>query len=260
MIASGEPAVHHRFTDGNAGNKEQGGSERDSRPEIDTMSRSKEAAPGDFYACCGKRLLDLALAGPALVALSPLLALLAVLVRLRLGSPVLFRQERPGLHSQSFTILKFRTMTDERDADGRLLPDSCRLTPLGRFLRRTSIDELPELYNVLKGEMSLVGPRPLLARYDPYYTTEERIRFLVRPGITGLAQVSGRNDLSWDARFAADIEYVHGCSLSLDIRILLVTVWHALTRQGLRVDPRASMLDLDQERREHFPDYEHKAL
>ncbi len=219
------------------------------------MDSAKEVVLDNFYVCYGKRLFDLALAVPTLVVLAPILALLAILVRLRLGSPVLFRQQRPGLHGQPFTIFKFRTMTEERDAKGNQLSDGQRLTAFGRFLRSTSLDELPELFNVLKGEMSWVGPRPLLMRYYPYYTEEERSRFLVRPGITGLAQISGRNDLSWDSRFAADVQYLRACSLSLDVWILLLTVWHIFTRQGLRVDPGACMLDLDEERRERFSDH-----
>jgi sugar transferase EpsL len=197
------------------------------------MGRSKEVAPGNFYARCGKRLLDLALAGPALVALSPLLALLVVLVRLRLGSPVLFRQERPGLHGQPFTIYKFRTMTDERDADGRLLPDSCRLTPLGRFLRKTSIDELPELYNVLKGEMSLVGPRPLLMAYLDRYTAEQMQRHQVLPGMTGWSQINGRQGIPFSKRLELDCWYAKHQSLGLDLRILLLTIPRVLQSRGV---------------------------
>ncbi|MBN1640890.1 MAG: sugar transferase, partial [Anaerolineae bacterium] len=151
-----------------------------------------------------------------------------------------------------FTLIKFRTMTDARDADGKLRPDAERLTPLGRFLRSTSLDELPELLNVIRGEMSLVGPRPLLMRYDPYFRASERSRFLVRPGITGLAQVSGRNDLPWDERIAADVRYVDECSLGLDLAVLFSTAWQALRREGLRVDPGTNMLDFDEERRREF--------
>ena len=185
--------------------------------------------------------------------LSPVLGAIGLLVRCKLGSPVLFRQQRPGLHGRPFTIYKFRTMTEGRDVEGNLLPDGDRLTTFGRFLRSTSLDELPELFNVLKGEMSLVGPRPLLTRYLPHFTIEERARFLVLPGITGLAQIRGRNDLSWDLRIACDLEYVRRCSLLLDVRILLVTIWRTLTQHGLRVDPGTTMLDFDEERRMRRP-------
>ena len=205
-----------------------------------------------FYARYGKRILDLVLTAPALVVFLPALVLVAVLVRIRLGSPVLFCQQRPGLHGQPFTLYKFRTMTNVRDAQGNLLPDGERLTHFGRFLRSTSLDELPELFNVLRGEMSLVGPRPLLMRYYPYFTEEEQVRFLVQPGITGLAQVSGRNDLPWDLRLAVDVRYVQEWSLWLDMWILVLTIWRILTRHGLRVDPGANMLDLDEERRDRL--------
>jgi lipopolysaccharide/colanic/teichoic acid biosynthesis glycosyltransferase len=203
-----------------------------------------------WYRDRGKRLLDLSLAIPALLLLAPLGLFLGLLVRWRLGSPVLFRQQRPGLDGKAFEMLKLRTMTDGRGPDGSLLPDGLRLTPLGRALRASSLDELPELFNVLKGEMSLVGPRPLLLRYSPYFRSAERARFSVAPGITGLAQVSGRNALSWDARIAADLEYVARISFLLDLRILFSTVAKVLLRSGLRVDPGASMLDFDEERRQ----------
>ena len=202
-----------------------------------------------MYRHFGKRLFDLVLTVPACIVLSPVLLFVALLVRLKLGAPVLFRQQRPGLHGKPFTIYKFRTMTDARDAEGRLLPDADRLTRLGRFLRSTSLDELPEFLNVLKDEMSLVGPRPLLMRYSPYFTDDERSRFTVKPGITGLAQVSGRNDLNWDQRIATDIRYVRELSLRLDLQITFLTVWHVLGRRGLQVDPGATRLDFDEERR-----------
>jgi lipopolysaccharide/colanic/teichoic acid biosynthesis glycosyltransferase len=201
-----------------------------------------------FYARYGKRALDLALTIPALVLLSPLLLFIALVVRIALGAPVLFRQVRPGLHGKPFTLYKFRTMTDARDAQGNLLPDAERLTRIGKFLRATSLDELPELFNVLRGEMSLVGPRPWVMRYMPYFNQEERVRFMVRPGITGLAQISGRNDLTWDQRIAMDVEYVRTYSFSLDIWILLLTIGRVIAQRGLRVNPRASMLDFDIER------------
>ncbi len=202
-----------------------------------------------MYRAWGKRAFDLAVAVPALLLLAAPMALLALLVRLCLGSPVVFRQERPGRGGRLFPMLKFRTMTDARGPDGEPLPDAERLTLFGRALRATSLDELPELVNVVRGEMSLVGPRPLLVRYTPYFTGAERARFDVRPGITGWAQVNGRNDLRWDDRLARDIEYVRDLSFALDLRILLLTVRKVFIRDGLQVDPGASMLDLDEERR-----------
>jgi lipopolysaccharide/colanic/teichoic acid biosynthesis glycosyltransferase len=205
-----------------------------------------------IYRKLGKRLLDTVMAALVLLILSPVIFMVALIVRVWLGSPVLFRQQRPGLYGEPFVLYKFRTMTDACDVQGNLLSDSERLTRLGRFLRATSLDELPELFNVLRGEMSLVGPRPLLMRYYVYFTDEERRRFEVRPGITGWAQVSGRNDLSWDLRMAMDVEYVKACSLSRDIWIMGLTVWRVLTQQGLQVDPGASMLDFDVERRDRL--------
>lgn len=207
-----------------------------------------------FYRLYGKRLVDLAFAGCGLAALSPIMGIVALVVRLKLGSPVLFRQRRPGLRGKPFVMFKFRTMTEARDTRGALLPDTQRLNSVGRFLRESSLDELPELFNVVRGDMSLVGPRPLLMRYNPYFTQEERIRFTVRPGITGLAQVSGRNDLSWDLRLNADVRYVRELSFWLDAQILFLTIWRVASRQGLRVDPGALMLDLDEERKTRLKD------
>jgi len=189
----------------------------------------------------GKRLLDLALTIPALILLAPLFVLLALLVRLRLGSPVLFRQQRPGLCGQPFTLFKFRTMTDARDAQGHLLPDANRLTRFGRFLRSTSLDELPELFNVLKGEMSLVGPRPLLMQYLERYTPEQVRRHEVKPGLTGWAQVNGRNALTWEQKFALDVWYVDHWSLWLDLSIILLTAWKVLIREGISQPGQATM-------------------
>ncbi len=186
-----------------------------------------------LYTRAGKRVLDLTLAVPLLLVASPLLLAIAALLRLRLGRPVLFRQQRPGLHGRPFTLLKFRTMTEARDASGALLPDAERLPAFGRFLRSTSLDELPELVNVLRGEMSLVGPRPLLMQYLDRYTPEQMRRHEVRPGITGWAQVNGRNALTWEQKFALDIWYVEHLSLWLDLRIMALTVWKILTREGI---------------------------
>lgn len=188
-----------------------------------------------------KRLFDLLLSFGLLLALALPLLLLWALVRRKLGSPVLFRQVRPGLHGRPFMMVKFRTMTDERGADGELLPDARRLTSFGRFLRATSLDELPELWNVLRGEMSLVGPRPLLMEYLPLYSPEQARRHEVRPGITGWAQVNGRNALSWEERFKLDIWYVDHRSLWLDLRILWLTVRKVLVREGISEQGEATM-------------------
>lgn len=188
-----------------------------------------------------KRPLDLLIAASALLVLSPLLLLLALAVRLTMGAPVLFRQQRPGLRGVPFTLLKFRTMRDARDAAGHPLPDAQRLTRLGSFLRATSLDELPELVNVVRGEMSLVGPRPLLMAYLTRYNAQQARRHEMRPGITGWAQVNGRNTLSWDDKFALDVWYVDHVSLALDLRILALTVWKVLRREGISADGQATM-------------------
>ncbi len=177
----------------------------------------------------------------ALILLAPVWLTVAGLVRLKLGSPVLFRQERPGLRGRPFTIYKFRTMTNGRDAAGKLLPDADRLTAFGKFLRSTSLDELPELFNVLKGEMSLVGPRPLLMQYLPLYTPEQMRRHEARPGITGWAQVNGRNALSWEDKFACDLWYVKHISFRLDLKILLRTLIIALKRSDINQPGQATI-------------------
>ena len=188
-----------------------------------------------------KRFFDIVIAALALLLLAiPLLALIWQ-VRRKLGSPVFFRQTRPGLHGRPFQMVKFRTMTDAKGPDGRLLLDAERLTPFGRFLRSTSLDELPELFNVLKGDMSLVGPRPLLMEYLPLYTPEQARRHEVRPGITGWAQVNGRNALGWEEKFKLDLWYVDHCSLWLDIKILWLTVRKVLVREGISADGEATM-------------------
>ncbi len=188
-----------------------------------------------------KRLLDMMVACVALVLLSPVLLILAVLVRFNLGAPVLFRQQRPGLGGIPFQMLKFRSMLDAVDALGHALPDDERLTPFGRFLRSSSFDELPGLWNVLVGNMSLVGPRPLLMEYLPLYSPEQARRHEVRPGITGWAQVNGRNALSWDEKFALDVWYVDHLSLWLDIRILFLTVLKVFKREGISAAGEATM-------------------
>ena len=185
-----------------------------------------------MYGKCFKRCLDFLLSLCGIVVLSPVLLVLAALVRVKLGSPVLFHQERPGRHEKIFKLYKFRSMTDEKDAEGNLLPDEVRLTRFGKLLRSTSLDELPELFNILKGDMSLIGPRPLLVRYLPYYTEEERHRHDVRPGLTGLAQVNGRNALGWEDRFRYDLDYVNHISFGLDLKIIGMTVGKVLKRSG----------------------------
>lgn len=183
-----------------------------------------------------KRLLDIVISLTALVVLSPILLIVAILVRCKLGSPVIFHQQRPGYNEEIFKLCKFRTMTDERDENGELLPDAVRLTKFGRMLRATSLDELPELWNILKGDMSLIGPRPLLVSYLPYYTKEEKLRHTVRPGLTGLAQVSGRNLLDWDKRFATDVEYVRNLTFAMDVKIFFLTIKKVFVRENIEVD------------------------
>jgi len=194
-----------------------------------------------FYRRHGKRFLDLVLTLPTQVLLAPLMGLIALAVRVHLGAPVLFCQVRPGLGGKPFTLCKFRTMTDARDAEGDLLPDAQRLTRFGRFLRSTSLDELPELWNVLKGEMSLVGPRPLHMRYLDRYTPEQARRHEVRPGITGWAQINGRNALTWEEKFALDVWYVDHWKLWLDLRIIALTLWKTLRREGISQPGQATM-------------------
>ncbi|WP_326915052.1 sugar transferase [Sphingopyxis chilensis] len=188
-----------------------------------------------------KRLIDIIVAGGLLLLLAPLLIVLALLIRRKMGPPALFRQVRPGLHGRPFEMMKFRTMRNAAGPDGQLLPDVDRLTPFGRFLRSTSLDELPELWNVLKGEMSLVGPRPLLMEYLPRYSMEQARRHDVRPGLTGWAQVNGRNALSWEEKFALDLWYVDRQTVWLDIRILWMTAVKVLKRDGISADGEATM-------------------
>lgn len=195
-----------------------------------------------------KRIFDIIASFCGLVLLSPVIAIVAWRIRKNLGSPVLFRQTRPGKDGKPFEMIKFRTMLDAVDANGEPLPDEERMTPFGNFLRSTSLDELPELWNVLKGDMSIVGPRPLLIRYMPYFKEEELKRFSVRPGITGLAQINGRNFLSWDERFQLDIDYVENLSIISDIKIILSTLKKVISRDDVAELPTEQMLDLDKER------------
>lgn len=188
-----------------------------------------------------KRLFDIALSGSALLLLSPVMGVVAWRIRMKLGSPVLFRQIRPGLHGKPFEMIKFRSMRDAVDATGQVLPDAQRLTPFGQLLRATSLDELPELWNVLKGDMSLVGPRPLLMEYLPLYTAEQSRRHDVRPGVTGWAQVNGRNALGWEDKFQLDVWYVDHQSLWLDMKIMVMTIKKVFLRDGIDAPGEATV-------------------
>lgn len=214
-----------------------------------TARKECKHVPHGPYEALFKRPLDAVTAASALVVLSPVLAATAIQVRKKLGNPALFMQKRPGQNGDLFNIFKFRTMTNETDEEGNLLPDSERLTDLGRLLRSTSIDELPELYNVLKGDMSLVGPRPLLEEYMPYYTVEEARRHDVRPGITGLSQINGRNHLNWDDRFKLDVEYVDNITFLGDLTILVKTVGKVVRRLDV-AEKRVTPLDAARKERQ----------
>ena len=194
-----------------------------------------------MYRNCLKRFFDMLLSGCALLVLWPVLAVVALLVKTKLGSPVMFCQERPGKDEKIFKMYKFRSMTDERDENGELLPDDVRLTKFGRLLRATSLDELPELWNIFKGDMSIVGPRPLLVRYLPRYNAVQRRRHEVRPGLTGLAQVSGRNAITWEEKFARDVEYVDNISFLGDLKIIFLTAKKVLVREGISSETAATM-------------------
>lgn len=194
-----------------------------------------------FYQKHVKRPMDFILALIALIVLFPVLIIIAILVKINLGSPVIFKQQRPGLNEKIFTLYKFRTMADIRDKNGKLLPDNQRLTRFGKFLRSTSLDELPELYNILKGDMSFVGPRPLLVEYLPLYNQLQRRRHEVKPGLTGLAQVNGRNAISWDQKFELDVEYVDNVSFIGDLKIIILTFKKVLTREGISSENSVTM-------------------
>ena len=196
-----------------------------------------------MYAKYIKRMLDLILSLMVLIILIPLMSIIYILVKIKLGSPVIFKQQRPGKNEKIFTLYKFRTMTDKKDENGNLLPDSERLTKFGKFLRSTSLDELPELINIIKGDMAIVGPRPLLVKYLPYYTKEEKHRHDVRPGLTGLAQICGRNNLDWNERFEMDLKYVNSVSFKKDLIIIFKTISSVLKHNDIEV-PRESH-DLD---------------
>ena len=194
-----------------------------------------------MYAKYIKRILDFVLGLAALVVLSPILLITAILVKFKLGSPIIFKQQRPGKNEKIFTLYKFRTMTDKKDENGNFLPDSERLTKFGKFLRSTSLDELPELVNILKGDMAIVGPRPLLVEYLPLYNEEQKHRHDVRPGLTGLAQVSGRNSITWEEKFNDDIEYIEKISVLEDIKIIFTTIGKVFKREGISQENNATM-------------------
>lgn len=194
-----------------------------------------------MYAKYIKRILDFILSLIALIVLSPVLLVVAILVRIKLGSPIIFKQQRPGKDEKIFTLYKFRTMTDKKDENGNLLPDSERLTKFGKVLRSTSLDELPELVNILKGDMSIVGPRPLLVEYLPLYNKEQKHRHDVRPGLTGLAQVSGRNSLSWEEKFNDDLQYIKHITFFEDMKIIFMTVAKVFKREGIAQEGNATM-------------------
>ena len=194
-----------------------------------------------MYAKYVKRLLDFILSFLAIIILSPVMLIIYILVRIKLGKPAIFKQQRPGKNEKIFTLYKFRTMTDEKDENGNLLPDEKRLTKFGKMLRSTSLDELPELFNILKGDMAIVGPRPLLVEYLKLYNAEQRKRHNVRPGLTGLAQVSGRNLISWESRFEKDIEYINKITFRKDLEIILTTIKKVIKKEGISQENNATM-------------------
>jgi len=200
-----------------------------------------------MYINCFKRLIDILLSSIALIILSPVILITAVMVRTKLGSPVIFKQQRPGKDEKIFMMYKFRTMTDARGEDGELLPDEIRLTKFGKFLRSASLDELPELYNIMKGDMSIIGPRPLLVQYLSYYNEFQKRRHEVRPGLTGLAQINGRNATTWDERFQFDIQYIDNMSFIQDVKIFFITIGKVFKREGIASETSATM--------ESFVDY-----
>lgn len=209
-----------------------------------------------MYRVFFKRPADIIISLIALIIVSPIMILLVILIRVKLGSPVIFTQERPGRKEKIFKLYKFRSMTNARDENGELLPDEVRLTKFGKLLRSTSLDELPELFNVLKGDMSLIGPRPLLVKYLPWYTDAERHRHDVRPGLTGLAQVNGRNALNWESRFAYDLEYIEHLTFVMDVKILCMTVGKVLKRSGALSGADQTVADFDVYRKEQAAERE----
>jgi len=207
-----------------------------------------------MYAKYIKRILDLILSLMALILLMPLMIIIGILVRINLGSPIIFKQKRPGKNEKTFTLYKFRTMTDKRDIDGNLLPDEYRLTKFGKFLRSTSLDELPELINIIKGDMAIVGPRPLLVEYLPYYTEEEKHRHDVRPGLTGLAQVNGRNAISWEEKLKYDTEYIKEISFYSDLKIIFKTIKKTIKRKDIKMGKELQFGKLNVEREKKVVD------
>lgn len=203
----------------------------------------------NLYRIFFKRFLDLVISGVALILLSPVFLVIAILVRTKLGSPIFFSQSRPGKNEKIFKMYKFRSMTDDTDENGNLLPDDKRLPAFGKKLRSTSLDELPELWNIFKGDMSLIGPRPLLIRYLPFYTNYEKRRHNVRPGLSGLSQVSGRNNLGWDERLSLDVKYVENISLMNDISIIMRTIQKVIMREDIASGEELILKDLDDERK-----------
>lgn len=197
----------------------------------------------DIYCNYLKRILDILICIIGLIFISPILLLVALLVKIKLGSPIIFKQERPGLHGEIFKLYKFRTMTNEKNDSGELLNDEVRLTEFGKKLRASSLDELPEIFNIIIGDMSIVGPRPLMVKYLPLYSEKQKRRHDVRPGLTGLAQISGRNAITWTERFNKDIEYVDNISLKLDMYIFFKTIYYVLKREGINSDTSATMED-----------------
>lgn len=207
-----------------------------------------------MYAKYIKRILDLILSLMALIVLMPLMIIIGILVRINLGSPIIFKQKRPGKNEKIFTLYKFRTMTDKRDIDGNLLPDEYRLTKFGKFLRSTSLDELPELINIIKGDMAIVGPRPLLVEYLPYYTEEEKHRHDVRLGLTGLAQVNGRNEISWEEKLKYDTEYIKEISFYSDLKIIFKTIKKTIKRKDIKMGKELQFGKLNVEREKKVVD------
>lgn len=205
------------------------------------MVRIMQNSKAGIYRRIIKRPMDFILSLISIIALSPILLVVAILVKVKLGGPVLFKQKRPGLNERIFTMYKFRTMTNERDQNGELLPDSVRLTKFGRFLRSTSLDELPELFNILKGDMSIIGPRPLLVQYLPLYNDHQKRRHKVRPGLSGLAQVSGRNAISWEDKFNLDVKYVNNVSFIEDWKIIFLTIKKVFAREDINSGTTATM-------------------